>query len=120
MIDYLNATAGGRFRHSEVSRKNIRARLDDGAVVDDCKLVIDHKAAQWLGDPEMEPHLNPETLFRPTKYEKNLSAAMKWHEQGRPPIGPRGARGVQNQMAQSGGEFLDALNARIKGAGVAT
>jgi len=88
VIDYLNAVAKSRFRHSEVSRQNIRARLADGASVDDCRMVIDHKAAQWLGDAEMEQHLNPETLFRPTKFEKNLNGAIRWVEMGKPPIGP--------------------------------
>ena len=85
IIDHLNEKTGSRFRYSEASRRPIRARLREGATVEDCKLIIDHKAAQWMGT-EFEQYLNPETLFRPTKFERNLNAAIKWVEAGRPDI----------------------------------
>ena len=68
------------------------ARLAESATVDDCRAVIDHKAAQWIGNPEMEQYLNPTVLFRPQKFENNLVAAVRWIEQGRPAIGPNGSK----------------------------
>ena len=85
VIDYLNQKTHSRFRHSEASRKYIRARIQEGSSAGDCKLIIDHKAAQWMGT-EFEQYLNPETLFRPTKFERNLNAAIKWEEAGRPDL----------------------------------
>ena len=99
MIDYLNQVARTKFRHSEASRKNIAARIAESATVDDCRAVIDHKAAQWIGNPEMEQYLNPTVLFRPQKFENNLVAAVRWIEQGRPAIGPNGKKdGVQESL----------------------
>jgi len=87
VIDYLNEVTDSRFQHSDASRENIHARLKEGATLEDCRMVIDHKSVQWLGDPKWEQYLRPKTLFAPTKFEANLNAAIKWVEQGRPEIG---------------------------------
>jgi len=83
VIDYLNSVANTKFRHTEHSRQHIIARLSEGLTVDECKLIIDHKADQWLPDPKMAEWVNPITLFRPTKCEKNLNAAKRWESKGR-------------------------------------
>ena len=83
VIDYLNEKASSSFRHSAASRKNIAARLAESFTADDCNLVIDFKVSDWLGNPEMEKYLTPETLFRPTKFENNLNAAKRWDTGGR-------------------------------------
>ena len=75
VIDYLNEKIGSKYRHSESSRKGIIARLNEGFSVDDCKTVIDKKTAEWL-HTDMEKYLNPETLFRPSKFEKYLNAPI--------------------------------------------
>jgi len=98
LIDYLNEKSNSRFRHSSASRKPISARLAEGAIEEDVRLVIDYKCACWLGDPEWEGYLNPETLCRPTKFERNLNAAIKWHEDGRPPLNDK-ARQATNDEA---------------------
>lgn len=76
VIDYLNEKAGKQFRHSHSSRKYIRARLDEGYTVDDCKHVVDVKASKWLGG-DMEPYLRPQTLFRPEKFEGYLNERVQ-------------------------------------------
>jgi len=75
VIDYLNSKIGSKYRHTESNRKGIGARLKDGFSVDDCKTVIDKKTAEWMGT-DMEKYLNPETLFRPSKFEKYLNAPV--------------------------------------------
>jgi len=72
VIDHLNAKTSRAYRHIESNRKGIRARLLQGYTVADCKRVIDTKVAEWQGT-DMEKHLNCETLFRPSKFEKYLN-----------------------------------------------
>lgn len=74
VITHLNETAGSHFKAIDSNRKGIIARLNDGYTVDDCKSVIVTKCAEWL-DTDMAKHLNPETLFRPSKFEKYLNQA---------------------------------------------
>ena len=88
IIDRLNEKAKSEFKHSNSSRKHIAARLAESFTADDCKLVIDFKVSDWLGNPEMEKYLTPETLFRPTKFENNLNAAKRWASSGRPSTKP--------------------------------
>lgn len=75
VIDYLNGKTGSSFRYSESSLKHIRARLNDGFSVDDCKSVIDKKTVEWLHDAKMRTYLRPETLFG-GKFEGYLNAPM--------------------------------------------
>jgi uncharacterized phage protein (TIGR02220 family) len=72
VIDYLNEQAGKQYRHSETSRKPIRARIDEGYTVEDCRTVVDTKVSQWQGT-DMDKFLRPETLFRPSKFESYLN-----------------------------------------------
>ena len=70
VIDYLNAKTGSAYKaSSKATISVIRARLNDGYTVEDCKKVIDTKASQWLTNPDMVKYLRPETLFRPSKLE---------------------------------------------------
>nr|DAW41469.1 MAG TPA: hypothetical protein [Caudoviricetes sp.] len=73
VIDYLNIRTGSSYRATtEANIKPIRARLNDGFSVEDCKKVIDIKAGQWL-NTEQSKYLRPETLFRPSKFEGYLN-----------------------------------------------
>jgi len=83
-IDCLNGLAGTKYRHSKQSRKFIRARIREGATLEDCQLIIEHKASEWRFDAEMSSYLRPSTLFRPSHFEEYLAAAIRWHEDGRP------------------------------------
>ena len=64
IIDYLNQKTDKKFScKSKDARRHIHARIDDGYTVDDFKRVIDVKAAEWKGNPEMDKYLRPSTLF---------------------------------------------------------
>jgi len=82
VIDYLNEKANTRFQHSVQSQKHIRARLQAGATVEDCCLIIDHKL-KWLHDEDMAEYLRPITLFSSSKFEGYLTAAIRWDQNGR-------------------------------------
>ena len=72
IVDYLNQKAGTRYKHSsEDTRKHIRARVNDGYTLDDFKVVIDRKTAEWKGT-EWEKFLRPSTLFG-SKFESYLN-----------------------------------------------
>ena len=72
VVDYLNSKAGTRYKHSsEDTRKHIRARVNDGYTLDDFKVVIDRKVAEWKGT-EWEKFLRPSTLFG-SKFESYLN-----------------------------------------------
>lgn len=73
VIDFLNQVAGTGYKHSETSRKSIRARLNDGFTVDDCKQVIRNRWKAWRGT-EWQQYMRPDTLFRPSKFEGYLNA----------------------------------------------
>lgn len=76
VIDHLNMRTGQHYRHSESSRKHIRARLQEKFTVQDCKDVIDKKCVDWMGT-EYEQYLRPNTLFAPGKFEGYLNAPVK-------------------------------------------
>jgi len=73
VIDFLNKVAGTQYKHSETSRKHIRARINDGFTVEDCKQVICKQWKAWRGT-EWQKYMRPETLFNPTKFEGYLNA----------------------------------------------
>lgn len=73
IIDYLNKSTGKEFRLTTAKTKNlIKARMNEGFVVDDFKKVIDNKVHDWLHDKDMNKFLRPETLFG-SKFESYLN-----------------------------------------------
>lgn len=72
VIEHLNVRAGKRFRPVEANVGLVRARLREGATVEDCKAVIDRKVAKWGGDPKMAEYLRPATLFGKEKFAQYL------------------------------------------------
>ncbi len=72
VIDHLNMRTGSSYRHSDSARKHILGRLNEGFTVQDCKDVIDKKCVDWVGT-EYEKFLVPDTLFRPSNFEKYLN-----------------------------------------------
>ena len=123
VIDYLNAKTGSAYKASSKANISvIRARLNDGYTVEDCKKVIDTKAGQWLTNPDMVKYLRPETLFRPSKFEGYLNECRgKPSIRGdSPPISEQAAfnqsisEAIQRQMLEPvenpvTDEMLDAL-----------
>lgn len=75
IIEHLNMVCGTNYRHNtESSRKDIRARLNEGYKEDDFYIVIDKKAKEWMGT-EQEKYLRPMTLFG-TKFESYLNQTI--------------------------------------------
>jgi uncharacterized phage protein (TIGR02220 family) len=73
VIDYLNEKAEKRFSKCESNLKNISGRIKDGRTEKECYVVIDNKVMDWKDKPDWDQYLNPETLFRPSHFEKYLN-----------------------------------------------
>lgn len=72
IIEYLNQKLGTRYRHgSDINKKYMNARLNEGYTVEDFCEVIDKKCREWQGT-EQEKYLRPETLFG-NKFESYLN-----------------------------------------------
>lgn len=77
IVDHLNQRAGTHYKATTTNtRKLIKARLKEGFTVDEIKLVIDKKCAEWLNNPSMREYLRPETLFG-NKFEGYLNAKSR-------------------------------------------
>lgn len=75
IVDYLNEKAGTRYKAgTPATDKHIKARLNEGFTVDDCKAVIDVKTSQWLDNTNMKTYLRPRTLFN-EKFQDYLQEA---------------------------------------------
>lgn len=73
IVAFLNKQAEREFKPStKITRKKIRARVNEGFKVEDFKTVICKKVAEWKGDEEMEQYLRPQTLFS-NKFESYLN-----------------------------------------------
>lgn len=76
IIGHLNQRAGTHYKSTTANtRKLIKARLKEGFTVDEIKMVIDKKCADWLRNPAMVGYLRPETLFG-HKFESYLNAKV--------------------------------------------
>ena len=76
MIEYLNSKTGKNFRKVEGNKKNIFARIEDGYSLDNLLTVIDNKILD-IYFIENSQYLNPETLYRKSKFEKYLNQESK-------------------------------------------
>ena len=75
VLDYLNKKTGKAYRYSDTSLRHIKARLNEGYSLEDCKQVIEVKCSQWLHS-DMEKYLRPETLFG-SKFDTYLNEKVK-------------------------------------------
>ena len=76
VLTYLNEICRTKYKYTTKSHiENINGRLADGHTVEDCKLVVDFKFAEWGGDPKMAAYLRPQTLFSTGKFQGYLMAA---------------------------------------------
>ena len=92
VLDYLNLKTGKSFSvKNKNNLQNIGARLKEGFTVEQLKTVIDKKSAEWLNDEKMNQYLNPETLFRPKKFEIYLNS--------KPPGAPAAGMTDENKYA---------------------
>ena len=82
IIDYLNLKANTNYKYTTSKTQTlIKARYNEGFIIDDFKRVIDNKTSEWK-NTEMEKYLRPETLFG-TKFESYLNQKekeKKWWE----------------------------------------
>jgi uncharacterized phage protein (TIGR02220 family) len=73
IISYLNEKAGTHYKSGTPKTvKLIKARMAEGFSLEDFRVVIDKKCADWLTDSEMCHYLRPETLFG-NKFEGYLN-----------------------------------------------
>lgn len=78
IVDYLNEKANTHYKAtSEVTKRHIEARLNEGFTVDDFKTVINKKVEQWQDDEKMAEYIRPQTLFG-TKFEAYLNQQEKY------------------------------------------
>lgn len=81
VIDHLNQRAGTHYKATTANtRKLVKARLNEGFTIEDMKLVIDKKCADWLNNRDMAQYLRPETLFG-NKFESYLNANPQQRQQ---------------------------------------
>lgn len=81
IIDYLNMVTNKDYKYKTKKTIDcIKARMNEGFVVDDFKKVIDIKAKQWINDPKWNKFLRPETLFG-NKFEGYLNEQITVEEE---------------------------------------
>lgn len=95
-IEYLNLRTGAQYRPVEANLKLVRARLAEGATLDDVKAVIDDRCRKWSGDPKMSEYLRPATLFSPTNFAQYLGQLPGSQL---PPEGWWGSAGFKDQFS---------------------
>lgn len=75
IIDYLNLKCDTAYKaSSELNKRHINARINEGYKLDDFICVIDKKVNDWKGT-DNEKYLRPETLFG-SKFENYLNAKI--------------------------------------------
>lgn len=112
ILSYLNEKTGKRYRNG----KHIEARLKDGASVEDCLRVIEAKLQDdyFTANPK---YLNPETLFRPSNFDKYLNEALPTGEKSEIPDPlecPRCGKQivVESDLTESGCVYCQRIEAR--------
>lgn len=84
VVNHLNHRLGTKYKPTtQATRKLIKARIKEGFTVEDMKLVIDKKAAEWVGNPKMAQFLRPDILFG-NKFEGYLNARTNTPFNARP------------------------------------
>lgn len=77
VIDFMNKLYGRKFDASSPSTtKNLKERLKKHDV-ETIKRVVANRYAEWKDDAVMCKHLNPTTIFRPSKFDKYLEDVLR-------------------------------------------
>jgi len=76
IIDWMNALYDRKFKYTDSNLNPIIARIRENSI-DDVKLVVANRYAEWKSDAVMSKHLNPTTIFRPSKFDKYLEEAKR-------------------------------------------
>ncbi|MEF3312572.1 conserved phage C-terminal domain-containing protein [Paenibacillus sp. GYB004] len=105
IIDYLNEKTGKRYSPaSQSNRSLINGRVSEGRTLDDFIQVIDTKCSHWLEDPKMVEYLRPDTLFRPSNFDKYLNQQPKIETTKDPFIDSRDKEVAFQQWIQEGND----------------
>ena len=72
-----------------VHERGLFVRLKEKATIDDCLLVIEYKANEWLYSETMRDYVRPKTLFSPQNFPTYLVQARKWAEKNGRSYGPK-------------------------------
>ena len=80
VIDYLNIKTGKSYRLADTHKKLIRARYNEGYILEDFKKVIDNKVADWKDNKEFSKYLQPSTLFG-NKFDSYLNQEISSKKQ---------------------------------------
>lgn len=77
VIEYMNQLYGRNFNPgSDYTTKGLKERLKEYSV-EQIKLVVANRYLEWKDDSVMERHLNPTTIFRPSKFDKYIEEAER-------------------------------------------
>lgn len=71
-ISYLNEKTGASFKPVESNLRLVKARLNEGALLEEVKAVIDAKVLEWGSDEKMRSYLRPATLFSATNFAQYI------------------------------------------------
>lgn len=80
ILQYLNELAGKRFKPIKSNLTPIAARLKDGYTVQELKEIVQVKTLDWKNNEQMNQHLCPTTLFRPSNADKYLNYILSIKE----------------------------------------
>ena len=69
-LNHLNEKTGSKFSAVESNAKLIRARIAEGATLENLCAVIDYKVRDWIDNPKMRQFLRPATLFNAEKFNQ--------------------------------------------------
>ena len=80
VISFMNNLYGRNYKADSLhSTKELRNRLMEHSTEDVMKVVA-NRYAEWKDDAVMEKHLNPTTIFRPSKFDKYMEEALRTHQ----------------------------------------
>ena len=72
VLEYWNS----KYNRDISAWEKVRDRINQGATIDDCKLVIDFWTKKWTGT-KYQDYIRPATLFAPTRFKEYLSEAKE-------------------------------------------
>ncbi|MFF1072170.1 phage replisome organizer N-terminal domain-containing protein [Streptococcus pyogenes] len=72
-IAYLNQKTNSNYKFVDSNTNLVKSRLKDKYTLDDFKIVIDKKTAEWGKDASWSKYLRPSTLFNASKFESYLN-----------------------------------------------
>ena len=84
LTDFNQVTGSKLKLTTKPYRSAVRARLQEGYGLEDFKHVHRVKTADWMGT-DMEKHLNPDTLYRPSNFPKYVLQKTQGDNYDRPP-----------------------------------